>query len=148
MTQPAQNTEHRNFPDLHAIHMNEDFKNEFQLVLSGLQRLDGKIDAKEDLKQFATKEDVSRCATKEDLNRFATKEDLNRFATKEDLLRLEDKIDQKFATKADLMAMEERNTLRYATKEDLSQVKFDLVRWTFAFWVTLTLMILGLYLTK
>jgi len=72
--------------------------------------------------------------------KFATKDDLKLLATKDDL--------KPFATKNDLLALERRDALRYATKEDLSQVKFDLVRWTFAFWVTLTLMIPGLYLTK
>jgi hypothetical protein len=43
-----------------AIRMNEDSKNEFQLVLSGLQRLDSKIDSlqsstNDDLKQLDSK---------------------------------------------------------------------------------------------
>ena len=33
-----------------------------------------------------------------------------------------------------------------ATKEDLQQIKIDLIKWVFAFWVTLMLMIAGLYI--
>jgi hypothetical protein len=35
-----------------------------------------------------------------------------------------------------------------ATKEDLHQTKVDLIKWVFAFWVTLMLMIAGLYIRK
>lgn len=35
-----------------------------------------------------------------------------------------------------------------ATKEDLHQTKVDLIKWVFAFFVTLALMIIGLYLKK
>jgi hypothetical protein len=33
-----------------------------------------------------------------------------------------------------------------ATKEDLSKAKFDILKWLFAFWITLVLMIIGQYL--
>ena len=33
-----------------------------------------------------------------------------------------------------------------ATKKDLHQTKIDLIKWVFAFFVTLALMIIGLYL--
>ena len=36
----------------------------------------------------------------------------------------------------------------FATKEDLHQTKIDLIKWVFAFWISLTLMIAGLYLKK
>ena len=35
-----------------------------------------------------------------------------------------------------------------ATKEDLANTKNDLIKWVFAFFVTLALMIIGLYLKK
>lgn len=35
-----------------------------------------------------------------------------------------------------------------ATKEDLHQTKIDLIKRVFAFWITLLLMIAGLYLKK
>ena len=115
--------------------MNENLKDEIQQLTSNVQRIDSKIDAlqfsiKEDLKQFATKDDLNRLEERIDL-KFATKEDLKLLATKEDLFRLE-----------------ERNALRYATKDDLSQHKFDLIKWVFTFWISLAIMILGLYLKK
>ena len=36
----------------------------------------------------------------------------------------------------------------FASKEDLAHTKVDLIKWVFAFFVTLALMILGLYLKK
>lgn len=33
-----------------------------------------------------------------------------------------------------------------ATKEDLGQAKIDLIKWMFAFWVTIVLMFIGLYI--
>ncbi len=33
-----------------------------------------------------------------------------------------------------------------ATKDDLNQTKIDLIKWVFAFWITLMIMIAGLYL--
>jgi len=74
---------------------------------------------KTDLERFATKTDLERFATKTDLERFATKTDLERFATKADL--------ERFATKVDLE--------RFATKGDLSELKAELTKWTFVFWV-------------
>ena len=35
-----------------------------------------------------------------------------------------------------------------ATKEDLAKSKVDMIKWMFAFWVTLAMMIIGLYLKK
>jgi hypothetical protein len=35
-----------------------------------------------------------------------------------------------------------------ATKEDLHQTKIELIKWVFAFWITLILMIAGLYIKK
>ena len=42
----------------------------------------------------------------------------------------------------------ENKTQRLATKEDLANTKVDLIKWIFALWVTLALMIVGLYLKK
>jgi len=69
--------------------------------------------------ELATKADLERFATKADFERFATKADLERFATKADL--------ERFATKADLE--------RFATKADLAELKAELMKWTFLFWV-------------
>ena len=33
-----------------------------------------------------------------------------------------------------------------ATKQDLAETKVDLIKWIFAFWITLVLLIVGLYL--
>ena len=142
--------------------MNEDFKNEFQLVVSGLQRLDSKIDSfrseiKNDPKLFATKSDLlqlekkidNQCAAKDDLRQCATRDDLKQFATKDDLKQFATKDDLKqFATKDDLFGLEERNDLRYASKDNLAQTKYDLIKWMFTFSVSLAVMILGLYLKK
>ena len=56
---------------------------------------------------------------------FATKEDLRNFATKEDLANV-------------------RGELR----TEIANVKSDVIRWMFAFFVTMLLAILGLYLKK
>jgi ribosomal protein L7/L12 len=42
----------------------------------------------------------------------------------------------------------ENKTQILATKEDLANTKVDLIKWIFAFWVALALMIIGLYLKK
>lgn len=42
----------------------------------------------------------------------------------------------------------DEKTKQLATKEDLHQTKIDLIKWVFAFFVTLALMIIGLYLKK
>ena len=42
----------------------------------------------------------------------------------------------------------ENKTQRLATKQDLANAKVDLIKWIFALWVTLALMIVGLYLRK
>ena len=76
-------------------------------------------------RSFATKEDLRNFATKEDLRTFATKEDLRNFATKEDLANV-------------------RGELR----TEIANVKSDVIRWMFAFFVTMLLAILGLYLKK
>ena len=49
---------------------------------------------------------------------------------------LEKKVDKKF----------EHSLLSIATKEDVANAKTDVVRWVFAFFVTLAVMIIGLYL--
>jgi hypothetical protein len=56
---------------------------------------------------------------------FATKADLNSFATKEDFANV-------------------RGDLR----TEIAEVKSDVLRWMFAFFVTMLLAILGLYLKK
>lgn len=106
--------------------MNDNFKDEIQQFTSHVQRLDSKIDALQ----------------------FSIKEDLKQFATKDDLNWLEEKIDLQCATKEDLFHLEERNDLRYATKDNFSQQKSDLIKWIFTFWISLAIMILGLYLKK
>ena len=63
---------------------------------------------------------------------FATKEDLRNFATKEDLAVLRGEF------KADKGELEVK----------IAEVKSDVIRWTFAFFVTMLLAILGLYLKK
>jgi len=52
------------------------------------------------------------------------------------LVTIEDK--SKLLTKDDAYKI-------FATKEDLANVKVDIIRWIFAFWITLTLAIVGLY---
>jgi hypothetical protein len=84
------------------------------------------------VRSFATKEDLRNFATKEDLRNFATKEDLRNFATKEDLAVLRGEF------KADKGELEVK----------IAEVKSDVIRWTFAFFVTMLLAILGLYLKK
>jgi hypothetical protein len=42
----------------------------------------------------------------------------------------------------------ENKTQKLATKEDLANAKVDLIKWIFAFWMTLALMVIGLYLKK
>jgi hypothetical protein len=63
---------------------------------------------------------------------FATKEDLKSFATKEDLAILRGEF------KADKGELEVK----------IAEVKSDVIRWMFAFFVTMLLAILGLYLKK
>jgi hypothetical protein len=85
---------------------------------------------KEDLAKFAlaTKEDLARftLATKEDFTKLtlATKDDLAKFAltTKDDLAKLESKLDNK-----------------------INETKIDIIKWIFAFWVTVILLFIGLY---
>ncbi len=144
MSQSFQRVKRSNIHAKPAITMNEDFKNEFKLVVSSLQRLDSKIDSlrseiKSDLKLFATKSDLLQLEKKID-HQCATKDDLRQFATKDDL--------RQFATKDDLFGLEERNALRYATKDNLAQTKYDLIKWMFTFWASLVLMLIGLYLRK
>ncbi len=87
-----------------------------------LVRFATKADLEHELVRFATKADLAR-----ELERFATKTELARelecFPTKADLAReLE-----RFATKADLE--------KFATKADLAELKAELMKWTFVFWV-------------
>jgi hypothetical protein len=63
------------------------------------------------------------------LRTFATKEDLKTLATKEEL----------WATKAEL-----KNDIA-KTREDLKDVKSDIIRWMFAFFVAMMLTMLVLY---
>jgi hypothetical protein len=65
---------------------------------------------------------------------FATKEDFRSFATKEDL--------GSFATKVDLA------NARGDLRTEIANVKSDVIRWVFAFFVTVLLAVLGLYLKK
>lgn len=73
-------------------------------------------------------------ATKDDLRNFATKDDLKNFVTKDDF--------KSFATKLGLANM--RGELR----TEVANVKSDVIRWVFAFFVTVLLAVLGLYLKK
>jgi hypothetical protein len=85
-------------------------------------------------RNFATKADLNSFATKADLLSFATKADLNIFATKEDL--------RNFSTKEDLA------NVRGDLRTEIAEVKSDVLRWLFAFFVTMLLAILGLYFKK
>ena len=67
----------------------------------------------------------STFATKDDLTRFATKDDLTRFASKEDLASVKGELEVR-----------------------ISDVKSDVIRWMFAFFVTMLIAILGLYFKK
>jgi|LakMenEpi03Aug12_release.lakeMendotaPanAssembly.Ray.scaffolds.fasta_scaffold6299261_1 hypothetical protein len=49
---------------------------------------------------------------------------------------LEKKVDKKF----------DNSLLSIASKEDVANAKTDVIRWVFAFFVTLAVMIIGLYL--
>ena len=51
---------------------------------------------------------------------------------------IETVVDNKFENKKEVLA----------TKLDLAEVKVDIIKWVFAFFVTLALMIAGLYLKK
>jgi hypothetical protein len=57
--------------------------------------------------------------------------------------KIKDELDTKsqvLATKEDLLKLESKLDLR------ISETKVDLIKWIFAFWITLALMIIGLYL--
>jgi hypothetical protein len=92
---------------------------------------------KEDLAKFAlvTKEDIAKLAltTKEDIAKlaFSTKEDLAKlsFSTKEDLAKLA------LTTKVDLAKLDNK----------INETKIDIIKWIFAFWVTVILLFIGLY---
>ena len=58
---------------------------------------------------------------------------------KSDFITVNDK--DKLLTKADALTL-------FATKEDLANTKVEIIRWVFAFFATLALMIVGLYLKK
>lgn len=47
-------------------------------------------------------------------------------------------VDNKFDTQKDTLA----------TKQDIAESKVDIIKWVFAFFVTLALMIVGLYIKK
>lgn len=49
-----------------------------------------------------------------------------------------------FEHNAEQKYMEKKDIL--ATKDDLNQTKVDIIKWVFAFFITLALMIAGLYL--
>jgi hypothetical protein len=51
-------------------------------------------------------------------------------------------------TKTQFSVLKEEIYKAFATKDDLYSVKVDLIKWVFAFFVTLALMILGLYIKK
>jgi hypothetical protein len=72
-------------------------------------------------------------ATKEDLAKFAlvTKEDIAKLAlvTKEDIAKLA------LTTKGDLAKLDNK----------INETKIDIIKWIFAFWVTVILLIIGLY---
>lgn len=57
---------------------------------------------------------------------------------------LEKKADRKFVEKKDVLAKEDISALRSEMKEQ----KSDILKWVFAFFMTLALMIAGLYLKK
>jgi hypothetical protein len=80
-------------------------------------------------------------------NRGMQEINLRTLATKEDLARLEGRLETKIAEiKGGLVTgiAEVKGDLE--TK--ISEVKSDVIRWTFAFFVTMMLAILGLYLKK
>ena len=49
---------------------------------------------------------------------------------------IENKIKEELGNKSQILA----------TKEDLAHAKVDLIKWMFAFWVTIVLMFIGLYI--
>ena len=91
------------------------------------------------MKTLATKEDLAKLAlsTKEDLANLAlsTKEEIARLAlsTKEDLANLA------LSTKENLSKLEVK------LENKINDFKIDIVRWMFAFWITVTMMFIGLY---
>lgn len=156
----------RNKTSIHAkppIIMNEDSNSEFQLVLSGLQRLDSKIEShrletKNDFKQVDSIFNSFRVEMKVEFKQVDLRSNSFRAEMKDELKQVHSGIHsmaaelinelKHFATKADLSEMERRNDLRYATKDNLAQTKLDLVKWMFTFWASLVVILLGLYFKK
>lgn len=62
-----------------------------------------------------------------------------------DISSLREHMDAKFAA---IDGKFDNISTNYATKKDLAEQKTDIIRWVFAFFVTLALMILGLYIKK
>lgn len=58
---------------------------------------------------------------------------------------IEDKIKEEVESKAQMLATKE-DIAKLDTK--ISESKVDVIKWVFAFWITLALMIVGLYLRK
>ena len=69
-----------------------------------------------------------------------------------DLLRLKlgEKEAETFMTVLDETVQKKVDSVKsnLATKEDLHQTKIDLIKWFFAFWITLILLIAGLYIKQ
>jgi len=60
-----------------------------------------------------------------------------------------EKIDDEVENKTQRLATKEDVAIaKVDLKEDLANTKVDLIKWIFALWVTLALMIIGLYLKK
>ena len=79
--------------------------------------------------------------------------------TSQQSLQLFDIVNRNFKTEADarlfvteidtlITAQSKEETKELATKKDLDQVKYDLIKWMFSFWVTLILLILGAFFLK
>lgn len=58
---------------------------------------------------------------------------------------IEHKIKDEVENKSQMLATKEDIA---ATKEDITKAKIEMIKWMFAFWVTLVLMIIGIYLKK
>ena len=79
--------------------------------------------------------------------------------TSQQSLQLFDIVNRNFKSEADarmfvteidtlITAQSKEETKELATKKDLDQVKYDLIKWMFSFWVTLILLILGAFFLK
>ena len=74
---------------------------------------------------------------------FATKEDLARFATKEDLAQLRGELHKGLSDVRGELA-----SVKGGLEVKIADVKSDVIRWMFAFFVTMLIAILGLYFKK